>query len=476
MTMLELNRLTKLTGFGRADHRLGYLYRPTRSEQIGEVFDLARRHGLSVGLRGAGRSYGDAALNAGQIVLDLQRMNRILDWDPERGVIRMEPGVTIGQLWQYTLEDGWWPAVVPGTMAPTVGGCLAMNVHGKNNYRAGTFGDHVLAFTALFPNGEEITCTPTETPELFYSMVSGLGLLGVFTSITLQLKRVYSGDLQVEAWAPSDLETMVADLEARKSRDEYLVGWIDGLASGARLGRGQIHTANHLQPGEDPHPYQSLRVEYQTLPDTLLGVVPASILWRLMSPWMNDVGTRLVNAGKYWTARLAHHKTFRQPHAAFHFLLDYIPNWIQAYGPNGLIQYQSFVPAENAVPAFREMLALTQRRGLPSYLAVIKRHRPDDFLLSHAVDGFSLALDFKITRSNRQQVQHLCNELSQIVLEAGGRFYFAKDSSLSPNAARQFLGTQTIERFNDLKARFDPEGLFQTDLYRRVFGVNGKPY
>ena len=105
--MLELNRLQKLTGFGRAHGSLGYLYRPTHVEQINEIFALARQNGLSIGLRGAGRSYGDAALNSGQIVLDMQRMNRILAWNPETGIIRVEPGVTIQQLWQYTIEDGW---------------------------------------------------------------------------------------------------------------------------------------------------------------------------------------------------------------------------------------------------------------------------------------------------------------------------------------------------------------------------------
>nr|MBC8332802.1 FAD-binding oxidoreductase [Anaerolineae bacterium] len=376
---------------------------------------------------------------------------------------------TIQQLWQYTLEDGWWPAVVPGTMTPTVGGCLAMNVHGKNNYRAGTFGDHVLEFTALLSNGERVTVTPGENADFFYSMIGSLGVLGVFTSITLQLKRIYSGNLSVEAWAPRDLAHQISALEARKDEDEYLVSWIDGTVNNTALGRGQIHAANYLKSGEDPAPQQTLRLEHQTLPDALMGVVPASILWRLMSPWMNNPGTRLINAGKYYASRLGDHKTIRQPHAAFHFLLDYIPNWVQSYGRQGLIQYQSIIPTENAVAAFNEMLHLTQKRGLPSYLVVLKRHRPDAFLLSHAVDGYSLAFDFKVTRNNRAELQHLANELNQIVLAASGRFYFAKDSTLTPKDSAQFLGAETLAKFKTLKNHYDPQNLLQTDLYNRLF-------
>ena len=64
----------------------------------------------------------------------------------------------------------------------------------------------------------------------------------------------------------------------------------------------------------------------------------------------------------------------------------------------GLIQYQSFVPYDTAEETFREILRVTQKRRLPSYLGVMKRHKPDNFLFSHAVDGFSMALDFKVRR------------------------------------------------------------------------------
>jgi FAD/FMN-containing dehydrogenase len=115
------------------------------------------------------------------------------------------------------------------------------------------------------------------------------------------------------------------------------------------------------------------------------------------------------------------------------------------------------------------MLRLSQRRGLPSYLGVTKRHRPDDFLLSHAVDGFSLALDFKVTDHNRRRHAEMLQDFDRIVLDAGGRFYFAKNSETSPDTARRFLGEKTIAKFRTLKKRCDPNGLLESDLYRRVF-------
>ncbi|MEP7359681.1 MAG: FAD-binding oxidoreductase, partial [Anaerolineales bacterium] len=467
MTFPEFDRLTLLRGYGRAASSAAYLYRPTHAEQIAELLRQAERNGQTIAPRGAGRSYGDAALNGGQVVLDLQRMNRVLEWNPDTGVIRAEPGVTIEQLVTYCLEDGWWPPVVSGTMRPTLGGCLSMNIHGKNNYRAGPIGEHVLAFEALLPSGESVRCTPQQNADLFYGMISGAGLLGVFTSITLQLKAVHSGDLEVEELCTPSMANMLEVMEGLKSEADYLVGWVDTTAGGRGLGRGQVHRAQYVAAEDEINLARSLSRDYQTLPDTLFGIMPKSILWRFIGMASNRVFWPMVNTGKYASARLSHHHHYRQSLVAFSFLLDYVPNLELAYGSRGLIQYQSFVPKAAAAEVYRAILDISQRRGMPPYLGVTKRHRPDRFLLSHAVDGFSMALDYGVPR-RPAALQELAHELDRIVLDAGGRFYLAKDSTLDAATAAHYLGAEALARFRALKVRCDPHEILQTELYRRV--------
>ena len=131
---LPTDRLEALVGWGGAVHSAAYVVRPSTVSQLKDAFASANKSGRKITLRGAGRSYGDASLGRENMVIDLTRMNRILMWDPEHGIITCEPGVTIKQLWEYAIEDGWWLPVVPGTMFPTLGGVLAMNIHGKNNF------------------------------------------------------------------------------------------------------------------------------------------------------------------------------------------------------------------------------------------------------------------------------------------------------------------------------------------------------
>ncbi len=465
-----LDRLTRLENFGHSLASPAYLYQPSRVEQAAELFEQARNHGKTITLRGAGRSYGDAALNGGGVVIDIQRLNRVLDWNPDTGLITVEPGVTIQQLWQYILADGWWPPVVPGTMFPTLGGCLGANIHGKNNWKAGTIGEHVRSFTALLPTGEHITCTPEENRDLFYAMIGGVGMLGMFTSITMQMKRIYSGLLRVEAWAEPDISRCLASLDERKEQNDYVVGWVDCTTGGPQTGRGQMHSADYLHPGEDPAPARSLRVDYQTLPDTLFGVIPKSIIHIGMRFFMNNPGVRLTNTLKYTLNRtIGNHTTHLQSMGAFNFLLDYVPRWERAYGQGGLLQYQCFIPKDTAADAFREIIQLGLAHGLPNYLGVIKRHRPDNFLLTHAVDGYSFAQDYRVTAGNKQALRALALRLDQVVLQAGGRFYFAKDSLLERETVQAFLGEETVRRFKTLKTRTDPENLLVSDLYRRCF-------
>ncbi len=456
------NTFTILQNFGHSLSAPSYRFQPQTTEEIYAAFQLAKKSGLTVTLRGAGRSYNDAALNGGGIVLDLSGMNRILEWEAGSGVVRCEAGVTLEQLWKKVLPDGWWPPVVSGTMTTTLGGCLGANIHGKNNFKMGTFGEHVLEFTVLLPTGAEMICSPKKNADLFYAIISGLGMLGVITTVTMQMKKVGSGLLEVHAWPTRTLEEQLGSLLEGAPNYDYIVGWLDTIT----IGHGQIHAANYVHDDPDP---AKMQVEYQSLPSRLFGVMPKSLLHYFMTPFMNNLGAWGINTGKYLASLRRH--TFRQSHAAFHFLLDYVPLWELSYGRGGLIQYQSFLPKETALRAWTEMLAAAKKRGLPSYLGVTKRHRPDGFLLSHAVDGFSLALDFKVTDRNRAKLSEMLQEFDQMVLAAGGRFYFAKNSETSAETTRAFLGDEVVERFKKLKKRTDPDGLLESDLYRRIFGA-----
>ncbi|MBD89746.1 MAG: FAD-binding protein [Deltaproteobacteria bacterium] len=472
MTAMTIQRGTRrvVGGFGRAVASAARFAAPANEEELLSLLGQARAEGLPVALRGAGRSYGDAAMNAAGLILDLSAMNAVLDWNPETGVMVLEGAATIESIWRRALPDGWWPTVVPGTMFPTVAGCVAMNVHGKNHYRVGAFGDQVLELDLLTVEGEKITCGPEVNADVFEAVIGGLGVLGVVTRVTLQLKHVGSGDLEVEALSVPDLDALFNEYERRREEADYLVGWIDCFARGANLGRGVIHRANYVPLERHPAGADSLDPSHQTLPDRFFGVIPRGLMWRLLKPWVNDLGMRLVNASKYWASRLFDRAgtTFKQSHVGFAFLLDYVPRWRDTYGLGGFIQVQPFIPAQTARVAFRELIETCHEHGVIPYLGVFKRHRPDQFVLSHAIDGYSLALDIRVPADGRERVWKLGEALGDVVVRHGGRIYFAKDALANAGQIEACYGPDRIERFLAMKERLDPNGLLSSELSRRV--------
>ncbi len=416
-----------------ANHARSLVYRPIDGSEAGEALADALDRGLSVTARGAGLSYGDVALNQGGAVLDLSGMNRVLDFDPEAGLVRVESGVTVEDLWRHVLPHGWWPPVVPGTMKATLGGCVAMNVHGKNHAGAGAIGRHVEAVTLLTGKGEVLTLGRNAQAGGdglwgfgLHDVVGAQGLNGTLLDITLSLKRVHGGHLEVEAEATGSLPETFDALDRGVREADYTVAWVD--CTGMRAGRGVLHHAWYLPP-DHALAGQALDPVEQRLPARIAGVLPRRYAWLGLRPFTNRIGIRALNFGRYRSASLRGRRRYRQTHAAFHFLLDYVPGWKRAYGATGLIQYQLFVPAAAAREAFAEALQQQRKLGVPSYLGVMKRHTSEDSAAGYCLDGYSLALDFPVGRGDRySRLMRLCRSLDRILAAHGGRIYAAKDA------------------------------------------------
>jgi len=452
------------------------VWKPTRADEVREVFSEVRARGTTLAMRGSGCSYGDASINRCGDVLDIRGMNRILDFNEDTGIANCEGGVTLRELWRHALPRGYWPRVVSGTMFPTLAGAAGMNIHGKNNYKVGTIGDAIQDIDVVLPTGELVTASRAERPELFHGIIGGFGMLGAITRVRIATKRIHSGDIDVCGISSANLADMMHYVDAHTGDADYLVGWLDCFAKGDTLGRGLVHHARYLAPGQDTEPERTLTIDHQELPGSIMGF-PKGEVWRILKLFSNDHGMRLMNFTKHQMGKLEQRNGWhRQSHAGFNFLLDYVPNWKFAYGRrggNGLIQYQVFLPKESALEGLTAVLERCHSRGHVSYLGVLKRHRPDPFLLTHGLDGWSLAMDFKVTQANRGDVWRTADELTRIVLDHGGNFYFAKDAVIGPKATRQMFGEERLAKFLRLKEALDPESMLQTDLWRRAFGSGG---
>jgi decaprenylphospho-beta-D-ribofuranose 2-oxidase len=433
---------------------------------IRQTIDLARRQSLSIIAHGAGHSYTDAAWNTRGAVLDLTSMRRILSWDPVHGVIQTEPGVTLQQMLELVWMDGWWPFATPSTPVVTIGGCAAMNINGKNARTHGTFGEHLLEVEVLLAGGDLLTLAPERDPELFHAVVGGLGLLGIITRVTMQLQRIASGQVQVKKQSAANLAEVFEIFAEQQSKYDFIEGWLDGFAVGPALGRGEVTTADFCEADPRvarPRPKPGLvdRLAAATVSQT------GGLFQPLFVP-----SVPLANRARYWWGRREKGRLQTLGRRSLLAYTYYSPAAFAGYHrvlPGGFETFQVFVPAGDAHETFSELLRYSQQQGCLPIWCIIKAHRSDPFLLSYQVDGFSLELYYPRDSRIWPNLEKVLCRMIEIALSARGRFYLAKDRLLTAAQYRRSLGDSTVEAFLRLKRRLDPEGLWQSDLYRRLF-------
>jgi len=394
---------------------------------------------------GNARSYGDSCLNDGGVLLAARGLDHFMAFDPATGVLTCEAGVLFSDILDLVVPQGWFIPVTPGTRFVTVGGAIANDVHGKNHHRAGTFGHHVLQFELLRTDGSRRLCSPTENAEWFAATVGGLGLTGVITWATIQLRRVAGPWMSTESHRFENLAGFF-ELSRTSDRDyEYTVSWIDCAARGKNLGRGLFSRANHAPSRPDQRPMPSGRA--LGMPVT----PPVSLI--------NSLSLRAFNQLYYHRQRrrVVHATTHYQP---FFYPLDSIANWNRMYGPRGFLQYQCVVPPAAAETAMQELVTTIADAGGGSFLAVLKDfgERPSPGMLSFARPGTTLALDFPNLGADTFA---LLDRLDAIVSDKGGAVYPAKDARMSAAHFRQYF--PTYEAFS---AFVDPG--ISSSFWRRV--------
>lgn len=396
--------------------------------------------------RGNGRSYGDSCMNPGGNLLATRGLDRFISFDSAKGALRCEAGVTLEEIIDVTLPQGWFLPVTPGTRYVTVGGAIANDVHGKNHHRTGTFGHHVLAFELLRSDGTRLTCTPTgENATWFNATVGGLGLTGLITWVELLLRRVPGPNLEAENIRFGTLDEFF-DLSAQSSvTHEYCVAWIDCLATGSRLGRGHFTRADHAPASPCERP--KVPGKGWAMPLT----PPFSLV--------NKLSLRPFNATYYWRQLAPRQRKVRHL-LPFFYPLDGIREWNRMYGPSGFLQYQCVLPPAEARNGIDALLTEIARSGTGSFLAVLKEfgNRPSLGMLSFPRPGTTLALDFPNTGSD---VFRLLDRLDRLVDEAGGAVYPAKDARLGAASFQH-----AYPRWRDFVDYVDPK--FSSGFWRRV--------
>ncbi len=426
--------MTKITSWGKYPSIDAKLITPPTPKSLSK-----QQTGIS---RGLGRSYGDSALAKNIIVSE--RLNHFISFDNETGLLCCEAGVSLHDILTTLVTKGWFLPVTPGTKFVTVGGAIASDVHGKNHHLEGSFSDHVTSLTLII-NGNEITCSREDNPDLFYATCGGMGLTGIITEATFKLKPIKSAYINQKVVKAKNLETALALFEQYKEAT-YSVAWIDCLATGDDLGRSLLMFGEHAEKGR-----------LTTHKDGLLNMpcdMPSFLL--------NQYTIQAFNSA-YYNKQLKEEVNNTVHYDPFFYPLDGIHNWNRMYGSNGFTQYQFVIPKEAGKEGLTEILAAIAESKQGSFLAVLKvLGEGNNNHLSFPMQGYTLALDFKIN----DKLFELLDRLDVIVKKYQGRLYLAKDARMSEQMFK--AGYPQWQEFQKIRKKYAADKLYNSLQSTRI--------
>jgi decaprenylphospho-beta-D-ribofuranose 2-oxidase len=441
----------ELSGWGGMNPESCDVFRPEKRRSLSELVEC--KHSDTLIARGLGRSYGDAAVNGGNGVVNTTRLDRMLDFDPEEAVLECEAGVSLADIIDVFLPRGYFVPVTPGTRFVTVGGAIANDVHGKNHHCDGTFCEYVESFTLLIPSGDVLTCSRDENEDVFWATAGGVGLTGIILTARVRLMAVESAYISADYTQCTDLDHALDAMAERDEDYQYSVAWVDCLAKGKHLGRSVLMQGNHAH-------VEQLPGGRATSPFEVKGSFPKVVPFNCPSFVLNPLSIQAFN-----TAFYAAHPTSTGKivdYGRYFYPLDTIQHWNRLYGKNGFAQFQATLPFESkqGLVSMLERLAKSRRA---SFLAVLKTFgEQNPGLLSHPMKGYTLTLDLP----NRGDLTGFLAELDTILLDHGGRLYLAKDAVATPDMIAAMY--PRLDEFKAIQKRLDPKGVLSSSMARRL--------
>jgi len=390
---------------------------------------------------GNGRSYGDSALN--ENIIYCKPYNYFLGFDEINGIVHLQSGVLLSEIIECFVPRGWFLKITPGTKLITVGGAIASDIHGKNHHVEGCFSECVIEMRVMLSNGDIQTCHKGD--ELFRATCGGMGLTGVILDAKISLKQVKSKNINQTTIKTKNLRETFDAFE-QYAHLPYSVAWIDCLAKGENIGKCLLMVGDFAEDGElDFKEKKKLNIPFNFPSFALNNLSVKAFNWLYYKKAPEGVSKQIVDID------------------TFFYPLDAINNWNRIYGKGGFTQYQFILPKEVSYEGLKEILGAIADSGKGSFLAVLKLYgKANDNYLSFPMEGYSLALDFKIEKG----LFELLDQLDQIVLRYGGRIYLTKDVRVSKETFEK--GYPMINTFRAFRKAIGADKVFQSLQGKRV--------
>jgi FAD-linked oxidoreductase len=413
---------------------------PRSVQETGAALDRARGAGMRVRVAGSGHSFSDIACTDG-LQLRLHGLSKVLDVDRSSGLVRVQGGITIHELSQRLAEHDLALENLGDIDAQTIAGAISTATHGTGAKLA-NIPAQVQEMTLVLADGSTLACSHGSDPETFRAARVGLGALGVIAEVTLRCVPAFC--LRAVD-SPAPLQETLDRFEELSQSNDHFEFYVFPYAKTA------LHRTNN-RTDEPPRPPSRLAAYVN---DVLLVNAAFGLFCKVgrglpsQIPAINRLVTRL--AGSRVRVDRSD-RVFATPRLVRFTEMEYA------------------LPRANVAEAVRRVLAMVERERLPVPFPIeVRSVAADDAFLSTAAgreSGFVAVHMFE-----GMAFETYFRAVEAIMDELDGRPHWGK---------RHFQTAATLrprypdwDRFQAIRARLDPTGVFSNAWTDRVLGPVG---
>ena len=396
--------------------------------------------------QGSGLSYVAASFGLNVTSINMRRFNRILALDIDNKSITVEAGITIGELLPVLFSRGVTLAVMPGHPQITIGGCVAANIHGKSQYRDGSFGNIIKSLQLFNPKTGMISASSQINSDLFELTIGGYGLTGIIMNVELSIEILNtSKKIELQHIKVKNLESTLDLMNELRDESELLYSWHNFMALGSNFGQGLITSGKYIDSKS-----------------AILAINFNEIDGLIKFPF-NAYSFTTCNILNYVYPKLCR---FRNPRVASlsegMFPLESKKTYFRLYGSKGLIEHQVLIPFDGWKFYISELKRLVSDFHPIIPLASLKIFNGQGKYLRFDGSGVSLTLDLvpSITSEN------FLREIDALDSDIGAKVNIIKDSRISKSTLlKQY---PEFDQFAEKISEWGAGKIFSSNLSQRL--------
>ena len=425
-------------------------------EHVSETFDFAKKNNKLITLRGGGRSYGDNTINKNNIVLKYRPKKNILSFNELEGEIIVSGACTLIELLKFTIPKGWLFNVSPGSQTVTISGAISNNVHGKNCIHKGYFGDYVNEMDVYTPDQGLVSCSRNKNSDLFYAVISGLGVFGIIINARIKLRKVKSILVNTTTSYVKNLEDAVLKIENLNKNYEFNIGSLNFTRFSNFKNDGKFFSSNFSEEVSlNEENNEANFIIYLINYCLMFNKLP--IFNKIIEYFLSKITSRKLNSIK---------KTVEN-YYSMNFLGDtYLPLYNNFFR-NGFIEYQVIFDKDNYIEAINELFKLIRSNGHSSYMSSFKSYKASDDKYIFGIDKNGYCLTFDIPYQKNDEFQKFTRKMNEITIKHNGQVYFGKTPCVNNEEFKKMY--KNYNQFEIVKKKYDNNFLLVSEMTNRIF-------